>query len=318
MADKRPLGRPQNRACEACRALKIRCLAGIPGPGPECQRCVRSGLKCVFVKPQRRTQRKRNEARIIELEKEMAAMRALLGQNIRGFEGFSNMQTPPSTNSPTSSHVITAPTPSHTAILQQTSDYDIKSLGSYQAQVQPDVVDRGVLTMEAAEELFETFKSKCITKFPALNIPETYTVTTLRQNHRVLFLAVMAAAAGMADPELYSNLNAEAIQEYANASMVRGEKTLELVQAMTTSVMWYFPMGSWSQMKFYEYIHYASTMATDLGLGDDGLIHKGTPGLVGELEVTGRTETKHATPISSAIDIENSRAWLLCYFNCAS
>jgi len=245
----------------------------------------------------------------------MEAMRALLGRDVRGLDGPTVSQTPPSTNSPMDTSVIT---PSH-AIKQHIVEPCGQTQGTLQTPTLPDVVDRGILTLETAEELLETFKSKCNTKFPILNIPPAYTVDSLRQNHKVLFLAGMAAAAGIAHPELYSVLNTEAMQEYANASMVRNEKSLELVQAMLTSVLWYVPMGTWSQMKFYEYIHYASTMAADLGLGEDGLANKVTPGLVGELSSTWQLEPlKPSTAISPAIDIENARTWLSCYFQCAS
>lgn len=67
-----------NKACEYCRALKVRCF---PEPGSSsstCQRCVRSQRVCIFAPPQSRKQRKRTDARVAELERDMKALRSLL------------------------------------------------------------------------------------------------------------------------------------------------------------------------------------------------------------------------------------------------
>jgi hypothetical protein len=36
---------------------------------------------------------------------------------------------------------------------------------------------------------------------------------------------------------------------------------------MIVTAVWYFPPGKFAQMKFYEYIHMAATMAMDIGIG---------------------------------------------------
>ena len=95
-----------------------------------------------------------------------------------------------------------------------------------------DIVDHGLVSMEIATELFQSFKSQFASQYAIVVFPNSYTVDQLRHEKPMLFLAVMATASGMAHPELYSTLNTEAIQEYANLLMVGGEKSLELVQAM--------------------------------------------------------------------------------------
>ncbi|GAB7353927.1 hypothetical protein MBLNU459_g4535t1 [Dothideomycetes sp. NU459] len=72
----------------------------------------------------------------------------------------------------------------------------------------------------------------------------------------------------MAYTKLHSTLSTEVIQLYARLLWIGAEKSLELVQAMITTAVWYLPIGEWSRLKFYEYVHLASTMAMDIGLGE--------------------------------------------------
>ncbi|KAG6041736.1 hypothetical protein E4U17_001652, partial [Claviceps sp. LM77 group G4] len=70
------------RACEACRALKVRCE---PDPGPDpmdddnapCKRCKKAGRKCVVTVPTRKRQKK-TDSRVSELERKIDALTASL------------------------------------------------------------------------------------------------------------------------------------------------------------------------------------------------------------------------------------------------
>src|SRR5271154_3236090 len=67
-----------NRACEACRLLKVRCLPDNTSTSAICQRCKKSGRICIYAAPQKRRQRIRTDTRVAELEREIRAMRSLL------------------------------------------------------------------------------------------------------------------------------------------------------------------------------------------------------------------------------------------------
>lgn len=72
---------PLNRACEACRLSKVRCLVN-PGSGSsQCQRCAKAGRQCVFAPPAKRRQRKRTDVRVAELEREVRQLTSLLKPN---------------------------------------------------------------------------------------------------------------------------------------------------------------------------------------------------------------------------------------------
>lgn len=130
-----------------------------------------------------------------------------------------------------------------------------------------DVVDRGILTMYQATQLFQIYNVQLVHHYPAVILPQSLTAEELRRTKPTLFLAVIAAAAGKVDPHLYSILNSEVLSEYARRTVVHSEKSLELVQAMIVTSVWYFPPGKFSRLKFYEYVHMAATMAIDLGFG---------------------------------------------------
>src|SRR5277367_3976182 len=74
----KPAEQQVNRACEACRLLKVRCLPDGTSGSTVCQRCKKSGRICIYAAPQKRRQRIRTDTRVAELEREIRAMRSLL------------------------------------------------------------------------------------------------------------------------------------------------------------------------------------------------------------------------------------------------
>lgn len=73
-----------NKACDHCRALKVRCFPDLGSSSGICQWCARSKRTCTFAPPQKRKQRIRTDTRVVELGKEMRAMRSLLRLSIDG------------------------------------------------------------------------------------------------------------------------------------------------------------------------------------------------------------------------------------------
>ncbi|KAL8917239.1 MAG: hypothetical protein Q9208_008078 [Pyrenodesmia sp. 3 TL-2023] len=67
--------KPHVRACESCRARKVRCL---PEDPIRCQRCARSGRVCVYTAPEKRRRRKRTDTRVAELEQMVQMLAARL------------------------------------------------------------------------------------------------------------------------------------------------------------------------------------------------------------------------------------------------
>ena len=182
-----------------------------------------------------------------------------------------------------------------------------------------DVIDRGLLSLASATQLFDTYVNHLVPHYPLVVFPEGYTAQELRHSRPTLFLAVIAAASGKSDPELSTLLNTEVLQAYATRMFINSEKSLELVQALTITSVWYSPPNDFRTLKFYEYIHMAATMALDIGLGTKPDVLQGehyasrnptSPEL-------GYTTLSSTSTEPDAARIEDMRTFLACYLMCA-
>ncbi len=279
-----------NRACDACRLHKVRCLPNNSATSRMCQRCARTDRQCVYTAPQKRKQRKRTDARVAELEREVQAMRTLFEKNGSGSEA------PPSGNTSSSSTFGETPlghtsgegesTPGSekrgkTVVVEAARPGAAQHLNlawSGAPTQEPmgtptayspdsDVIDRGVISLELATRLWHSYNTGLVNYFPTVHFPPDVTVEEMRKTKPTLFLAAIAAASGKEGSRLYSILNTEVLNAYAHRTVIQGDKSLELVQALIITSVWYYPPGKYSQLKFYEYIHMAATMALDIGLG---------------------------------------------------
>ena len=130
--------------------------------------------------------------------------------------------------------------------------------------IAPDVIDRGILSLSKATEIYQNYVDALLPQYPA--IPLSYSVTELRSKKPILFLAVLAASSGASDPSLNSRLNQEIQRVYATKVSIQGLKSLELIQALLVSILWTYPPDRFEDLKFHQQIHMAATMALDLGL----------------------------------------------------
>lgn len=129
-----------------------------------------------------------------------------------------------------------------------------------------DVIDRGIITLEDAEQLVDFFIHNLSYFFPLVVFPLSTTAAQLRQTKPVLFLSVITATAISVDAGLAGVLNREMVRLYAERFFVEGEKSLELVQAMLLMIIFYHPPESALKLQSYQYTHIASTMALEIGL----------------------------------------------------
>lgn len=240
---------------------------------------------------QKRKQRVRTDTRVAELEREMRAMRALLQEKSSGVStektvpghldlgrqsigedmgGDSESDLQPRTGAMPTAHVHSELVAAGRDVLQQQQSQQSTAhpLASDVSNVvngkKLDVVDRGIISMEVARRLVSHYKLNLYPQYPQVYIP--CSADKLRDTRPTLFLAVLAAGAESEDPELARNLDNEVLQEYANRSVVQSEKSVELVQALLVSAVWYLPPNKFGQLKYYEYIHMAATMAADIGI----------------------------------------------------
>ncbi|TVY30380.1 Transcriptional regulator [Lachnellula hyalina] len=176
-----------------------------------------------------------------------------------------------------------------------------------------DVVDRGLLTSEMANVMFMCYVERMAPHMPAVVFPEGTTSAEVRKTKPTLFLAILASSAGMNYPELQRTLTKEVMNIYAERIIVNGEKTIELIQALHISTLWYWPPEHFEELKFYQLIHIAAVMAIDVGMGKKSKVNKGK--LAGGLW---RDHPWRRTPYPDPESPEARRSWMVCYFLCCN
>ncbi|KAK4132343.1 hypothetical protein BT67DRAFT_457454 [Trichocladium antarcticum] len=174
----------------------------------------------------------------------------------------------------------------------------------------PDVVDRGVLSMALAGELFMRYTNQMCQHLPGVVFPPGSTVAELRATKPTLFLSVMAAASSEM-PNLQRVLTRELMQAFGDRIIVQGNKGLELVQALQLAVVWYWPPERFEELKFYQLVHVAAVMAIEIGLGRKKQVRGGFRKHISQAW-RDHPLRKHTPPDPTTI--EARRAWLTCYF----
>ncbi|KAL8949242.1 MAG: hypothetical protein Q9222_004631 [Ikaeria aurantiellina] len=174
-----------------------------------------------------------------------------------------------------------------------------------------DVVDRKILDATLASELFEHYNKKMAPHMPLVIFPPDTPSGAIRKRRPILFLAILSVASGQEHLDLQRILAKEIMRTFADRIVFRGERSLELIQALQVLVLWYWPEEN-RDAQTYQLIHMAAVMAIDLGLGR---------------RVRGSREPFHAIwkdhprikPFTQTSDaLESRRAWLGCYLLCAS
>jgi len=175
-----------------------------------------------------------------------------------------------------------------------------------------DVIDRKILKSREATEIFDHFTGHMAPHFPAVVFPPDTSAPEIRRTKPTLFLAILSVASGISHPEIQGTLNKELMRAYADRIIVKGEKTLELIQALQVSVIWYAPSEHYEESKFYQLIHIAAVMALDLSLGKR--TKRTRPKLLGIWQ----DHPFRKTPLPDPHSVECRRAWLGCYFLCGN
>ena len=293
-----------NRACEACRLSKVRCLVNPSSGSSQCQRCAKAGKACIFAPPAKRRQRKRTDVRVAELEKEVKQMRSLLRTNQISPSEASEHESMDEDSPEPETHTDTGKTKSSTYSKSNESNETPPTLSfadkfpdeKFSDSLCPpppkgdcsmpsdslgasdiDIVDRGLITMELAEEFLEIYRKDLVEDCPGVVIPCDWTASQLRCKKPALFHAVMAAAAHCKGAALSNRLHEEIIYLYARSLFIKGEKSVQYVQALLVTVSYYTPPNSPAQLMIYQYGNMAASMALELGLATKPRTHEQLP-----------------------------------------
>jgi hypothetical protein len=175
-----------------------------------------------------------------------------------------------------------------------------------------DVVHKGLVAAEEATKMFNWYVEKMAPHMPSVVFPPGTTAAEIRKTKPILFLAILSASAGVLNPEKQRMLTKEVMSIYADRIICSGDKTLELIQALIVSCLWYWPPEHFEDLKFYQLIHIASVMAIDIGMNKKSRLQKN--------KVAGlfRDNPWRRTPFPDPESLESRRTWLSCYFLCCN
>ncbi|EFE37312.1 C6 transcription factor (War1), putative [Trichophyton verrucosum HKI 0517] len=129
-----------------------------------------------------------------------------------------------------------------------------------------DVIDRGIIDQETAAKAFTHYVKVMAPLMPAVVFSPGTKMGDVRRETPILFLSVLSVSIASCAPSLEPILTSEMHKIFADRIVVRGEKSLELMQALVIASLWYMPPEHYEELKFYLLIHLAAIMGTDMGM----------------------------------------------------
>jgi Fungal specific transcription factor domain len=298
------------RACERCKRMKVRCE--VNDNSQRCKRCDQADQDCVPTES--RPKRRRTDRRVTELEQKVASLTASLVAH--GYPDGITAEAP---------IAETAERGADQLITQHSTD-DSESafprINTFQSQGRQeilfrdgigtwigipgntafvDAIDRQILDAATAYQIFNRYHFQMSQYFPFVVFSYTTKPEDIRRTKPILFHTILAVAAASVRPDLRQLLIDEITRMMADRVMYRGEKSVELIQALLVLVVHYQRPRQLKELNFLQIVHSAAIMALDLGLGKRST-PKGTDG---------------TAPESTMNEAEARRVWLGCYYLCA-
>lgn len=169
-----------------------------------------------------------------------------------------------------------------------------------------DVVDRKIIDSDTATRMFDHYTKAMSPHMPAVVFRPDVTAGEIRKTKPVLFLAILSVASYQEYPKLQKILHKEITRVYAESIICKGEKSLELIQALQVSSVWFSP-EDYKNARSYQLINMAVSMAIVLGLSQKKPFFTG-------LSTNPWKENKFTRePPGGGSAIERQRAWLSCF-----
>jgi hypothetical protein len=179
--------------------------------------------------------------------------------------------------------------------------------------VQNDIISRSLISQEEAELVFSQFIDVMLPHFPAIVFPPDSTVSTLRSTKPALLLAILGAASSVLGESIQEEIMAEVMKMFADRIVIRGDKDLDLVQALHVSALWYFPPKHFNEVKIYQFIQMAAIMAIELGFAQP--TRSGSSRLP-MMKNAGLNQLLKGNAAMEASKRDEQRALLACYILC--
>ncbi|KAK6342233.1 hypothetical protein TWF730_001710 [Orbilia blumenaviensis] len=126
-----------------------------------------------------------------------------------------------------------------------------------------DVIGRNLVTEVQAEQFFSLF-TEMSSHFPFYVVPPGTTPTTLRREKPVLLMAMLCTASG-SEKRVQLVLERDFRRVFSERILMKGEKSLELLQAGLVYLTWFQCHFSPKTQIFLQMIHIFISLVTDLG-----------------------------------------------------
>ncbi|KAL9110834.1 MAG: hypothetical protein Q9227_004634 [Pyrenula ochraceoflavens] len=321
----------QQRACEMCRHLKVKCIFDENDPNGSCIKCTKLRQPCTIRPYYRKKRTKKADTRVADLERRMEALVASLeaqNKNVasgRDYRNASFSNNSGKGNSP-SSHTTTEPSllAEHSELATDsmsgaspltpgaTSDQEHPKLRSSVHFTAPDlsdyvdVIDQGLLTAEAAYAAFYRYPRRA-EDLPFIVFPAGIKAEEVRRERPLLFLAVLAAADNL-PVKLSKAVARETNRLIGMQTVVEGRANLELLQAILVNVAFMPPPGPREAKNYTYLIGLAVAVACDLE------IHKRIDVPDAWREAKAHLDDLCEMPPPVASKIELKRTWLAVYY----
>lgn len=168
-----------------------------------------------------------------------------------------------------------------------------------------------MIDRKLSSEIFDRYVADMANHLPAVVFSPGTSAAEVRTNKPILFLAILVAASvGITDMDMQQALCEILMGAFADRIIRSGEKSLELIQSLMISTIWYRPPKRYEQMNFYQLTHIAAVMAIDVGMGK-----RSSPSKTWRMNPP--EPARGQKMLFNSDTVEARRTWLGCYFLCA-
>lgn len=284
--------------------MKVLCKWDSPG-AQTCVRCVRGKRPCILTQRQP-NRRHRSKADIVELQKKIDALSRRL-------------ETMKSANGKDESESDNESRQFYGGNSDGRGGLDLTEIAATAPEAftceengpeaYRDVVDQEILSLESARHAFAHFIKNILPIMPIVSFPDSISATDVRRRQPALFLAILCAGSNQLLFETQQILARCLMTLFSEWIILKGEKSLDVIQALQVATLWYSPPRKLAQLNFFLLQNLAGVMAIDLGLNKQRNVpSKETTGLDAKEAAWKVRKNEEATTV------ETRRTWLTCYF----
>ncbi|CAG9990375.1 unnamed protein product [Clonostachys byssicola] len=255
---------------QGCRKRKIKCVTDLSSKdlSGRCSRCNKMDLECIYNPPAIKRKRKRNETRIRELEQKLEEVQQSISKEQGAnrctplASGVSSMTEPIDGSLLASSQI----TDGHSGC---ESSPGISERAFAKGPVKDDPIYRGIIEESLADKLCIVFCTEMLPHYPLILPPAPISYKTLRDDRPAILRAIIATASSIYAPDLWKFLFQDAERYIMEQALMRGRKSLDLIQAALLLATWSHPPKRFEDLNFGQFVNIAVTMVLDLRSSND-------------------------------------------------